>query len=119
MEVKRSPYESSLAVIALLLLIQYFFLSEEGWFKVCILGFTFLILLSKPLARFVATAWEYLTRAIGWVMSKILLSVVFFLILTPIALLYRFFSKKNTNSASSYFIKRDHIFTAKDMESPW
>jgi hypothetical protein len=48
---------------------------------------------------------------------------MYFIILTPIAFLYRLFSGANLMKTDpekdSYFIDRKHIFTSKDLENPW
>ena len=51
--------------------------------------------------------------------------LVFFLILLPIALLSRLFSKdkfqlkKKGKEEKSYYHKRDYEFTPEDFEKPW
>jgi hypothetical protein len=58
-------------------------------------------------------------------MSKVLLSIVYFLVVTPIALLRRISGKDSLKlrvfkaSQESVMVKRDHLFTARDMESPY
>jgi len=75
--------------------------------------------------RPLAYIWLGLSDAMGLVMSKVLLSIVFFLVVTPIALLRRLFGKDSLKlrvfkaSKESAMVKRDHLFTARDMESPY
>jgi len=64
--------------------------------------------LIKPLH----TGWMAFALAIGWVMSRILLTILFFLVITPIGLLMRLFGKdllqqKIEPERKSYWIKRD------------
>ena len=72
----------------------------------------------------IARAWEKIGRALGYVNSRIILSVIFFLILTPIALLSRVFSKdklqlKRKEENDSYYFDRNHEFQVEDFENPW
>lgn len=75
------------------------------------------------LAAWIHWAWMKLAEGLGWVNSRILLGLVFFLLLTPIALLVRLFRKDPLQlkppKAESLFHERDHVFTAKDLENPW
>lgn len=117
-----SPYEAVLAITFGLLLIHYFFFPEEPRWLVGTMLFALLTLLSSTLAGWVALAWEKLTLGIGWFMSRVLFTIIFFVLLTPLALLQRMFKKdifyKNSES-STYFIDRDHQYSGKDLENPW
>ena len=75
----------------------------------------------KPLAYL----WFGLSDLMGAVMSKVLLSIVFFFVVTPIAILRRLSGKDALKlrafkaSKESAMIERNHMFTAKDLESPY
>lgn len=73
-------------------------------------------------APWISLGWYKLGEALGWINGKILLSVVFFIFLVPIALIYRWTKKNPLNKRdqdSSLFKVRDHQFTAKDLQDPW
>jgi len=78
-------------------------------------------LIFQPFARF----WFALSTALGTVVSKIILSVLFFFIVLPIGLLRRVLGKDSMRIKSwkkgneSVFRTRDHRFTAKDLEHPY
>jgi hypothetical protein len=76
----------------------------------------------KPLAVPIAWLWIKLGDLMGYVTSKIILTVIFFILLFPISLLYRIL-KKDTfglkNSRSTYWKERQTKFTAKDLENIW
>ncbi len=75
----------------------------------------------KPLA----ILWFALSELINTVVSKILLTIVFFLILTPIGLLRRWSGKDKMGlkkwkmDNSSAFVERNHHFSAADLEKPF
>ncbi len=75
------------------------------------------------IAKWVDWAWYKLAEGMGWVMSKVMLSVVFFLFLFPIALLSRVFGKKDSlqlkKKSGSYWTERNHSYEAKDLENVW
>lgn len=62
--------------------------------------------------------WHKLGHALGYVNSRIILSVIFIVVLTPIALLYRA-TRNKVVTTGTYFITRNHTYTAKDMEKGW
>ena len=75
----------------------------------------------KPAAKL----WFAFSHILGTVMSKILLSAVFFTVLTPIGLLRRVMGKDPMQTrgfkkdATSVFRVRDHQFSSKDIETPY
>ena len=73
-------------------------------------------------APYISIGWYKLGEALGWVNGKILLSVVFSIFLTPVALFYRW-TKKNPmqkkDKEDTVFKVRDHQYIAKDLQDPW
>jgi hypothetical protein len=65
-----------------------------GW-PLISLGVLFLLasIFGPPLLRFVHRPWMMLARFLGTITSSILLTLVFFLIVTPLGLLQRLFGK--------------------------
>ncbi len=81
-------------------------------------------LFSNYLTEKIHWLWMKLSHVMGTVMSKVILSVVFFVFLFPIALLSRLFIKKDSlqlkkTSGNSYYTVRDHVYTREDLENPW
>lgn len=80
-------------------------------------------LFSKKLTYWISFGWNKFSEGIGAVMSKLILSLVFFVVLFPISILYRFFAKDNLNlkrrKKISFFIERNHVFSKRDLENQW
>ncbi|HWB62087.1 MAG TPA: SxtJ family membrane protein [Chitinophagales bacterium] len=79
---------------------------------------------SKYLTAKIAWGWMKLSEMMGAVTSKIILSVVFFVFLMPIAFLARLFGNSNSlqlkkNDGPTYYFTRNHRYTAKDLENGW
>lgn len=72
----------------------------------------------KSVGRWLLKAWMRLGVLLNRVCSPILLGVVYFAILTPIALLFRLFNHKEKMGDSS-FVQRNKCFTPPDFEHPW
>ena len=115
-----TPYEALLAIVMALALVFWF--TELRIFLTLAIGLALAGLLVKAVARGVDWLWSALTRALGWVSSRLLLGTVFFVFLTPIAWLYRRFSGDNLSlrrRKDSYFQVREHEFEGKDLKHPW
>ena len=73
-------------------------------------------------ARAIEWVWFKIALILGWVNSRILLSVVYFVFLMPIAWLSRLFTKDPLalkNNRSTLFVTRDHLYNEKDLENIW
>lgn len=55
--------------------------------------------------------WMKFAHALGWVNTRIILSIVYFLIFTPLALIFRLIGKdpmeRRFEAADSYWVKRE------------
>ncbi len=75
----------------------------------------------KPAAR----VWFGLSFAIGTVVSKLVLSVLFFLIVTPMGLFRRMLGKDPLRlkqwktEKTSVFVHRDHSYQSEDLDAPY
>jgi hypothetical protein len=72
-----------------------------------------------------AVLWLGLTELLGSIISKIILSFFFFLLVVPVGVVRRFAGKDNLRlkefkkSNKSVFTDRNHLFTLKDLERPF
>lgn len=100
----------------------FYFLYEIEWFLYVIPALLFLSLVWKWAAEKIAWLWLKFGEGLGWINSKILLGVIFFIVLTPMALLRNLFKKdelKLKRDSGSTFHERNHTYTAKDLKNPW
>ncbi len=75
-----------------------------------------------PLERLIVWIWEKIAMVLGWINTKIILSVVFFIFLTPFGILSRIFSKNSLqlkNDSNTTFVERNHTYSKKDLENIW
>lgn len=66
-------------------------------------------------------AWMKLAHAMGWVMSKVMLTLVYVLVVVPMGVFSR---KKITmqlkaNNSQSYFRERNYTYKKEDLENVW
>ncbi|MBC3538184.1 SxtJ family membrane protein [Rufibacter sediminis] len=74
-----------------------------------------LALLSVPPVPWLLQKWMALLHFVGIINTKILLAILFFGVLTPVAWVYRLFHKP-AKKENSNFVQRDHTFSASDFE---
>lgn len=91
------------------------------------LGIVFLVVtmvvpnIYKPFAM----VWFGVSHALGTVVSKILLTLMFFVLVTPVGLLRRALGKDAMQLKSwkqgrtSVFLNRDHLFSRQDLNNPY
>ena len=73
----------------------------------------------------IAVVWLGFSHLLGAVMSKILLSILFFILVTPIGVLRRLFRKDSLKlrafkaGEESVMLVRNHMFVGGDIEKPY
>ncbi len=113
----------TIAVISIGFLMLFFVFKNE-YLLVISGGIAFSGFLFSKIRKLIVKYWLWLGRILGFVNSRILLSLIFFLLLTPLALLKRLFSQdkfyiKRKKGKQSYFRDRNHTFTKEDFEQLW
>ncbi|HOV91319.1 MAG TPA: SxtJ family membrane protein [Syntrophorhabdaceae bacterium] len=88
------------------------------------LAFLFVGLFIQRLAEIIAKGWLKFANFLGIINTKIILTVVFYGFLTPIAFFYRkthgdFMHLKRNPHKKSFYEVREYEFTAKDLEKLW
>lgn len=117
---KWKPKHTSLVVIA-----AGFFLFYLLFNKLWLLGPIILAALGfaiAPLGEHIHQGWMKLAKSLGYINSRILLFIIFFIILTPVAFLRKLFGKKtmqDKNKVNSYFQNRNQQYKAIDLQNPW
>lgn len=80
-------------------------------------------ILSPFLAKKIVAGWELLALGLSYIMPNILLSFIYFLLLTPLALLARVFRKdppiSHKTPLKSNFKVVDKKFGPSSLENPW
>ncbi|MGF1669714.1 MAG: SxtJ family membrane protein [Balneolaceae bacterium] len=67
--------------------------------------------------------WYKFAETIGWVISGVLLLLIYYLVVTPLAFMYRLAGndplKLKSPPEKSVFDDRYHLFKKEDIENPW
>jgi hypothetical protein len=112
---------TSLTVIAIGFGILYFFLRKE-WMLIPI-GMVFIGFLISSVGTSIHLTWMMIAKVLGFINSRILLSILYFFVLTPVALMMRLVGKgnfiKSIKNKSSLFVIRNHLYTKTDLINPF
>jgi hypothetical protein len=115
--------DTGLALV-LLLLIAHFATGRGGFDTAALV--VLVVTMTVPLVfRPVSVVWFGFSHVLGAVMSKVLLSAVFYLIVTPVAVARRLLGHDTLrlrafkSGDSSVMHARHHVFTPDDLEKPY
>ena len=110
-----------LVIVVGFLVLSYIFTSAETTLRYIAVGIGITSFI-PPLERLIVWIWDKIAFVLGWINTKIILSLVFFIFLTPFGILSRLFSKSNLklkHDDDTTFVERNHTYTKKDMENIW
>ncbi len=123
--VRRMNNASYTAIIGLMtgfIILSFIFQAHQFIWLAAGLGLIALVFPSY--AHRIACAWRAIMRGIGFCMLYSVLIFLFFIVLTPLAILYRFCARTaplqhNKKTSGSYYVSRNHFFSASDFEKLW
>ena len=120
---KDQSRDTGMAMVLLLLLI-YLKTRRDGLVYAAMILHVVNMIVPRVYAP-VAVLWLGLSHVLGTIMSKILLSILFFGLVTPIGVLRRLFGKDSlklrafkVNEESAMSV-RNHLFVGHDIERPY
>ena len=118
---EKKDLEAQLVIVVGFLALSYAFDQIILGQLAMVLGLVFI--LSKRLSKGVLWLWWKLAHMLGWINTRILLGLVFYVFLFPIALLSRLFTKDPLSlkwrKTGSAYILRNHTYSGADLDNPW
>ena len=121
MKLKSNPYLTVLTIVFGLLVLSLF-LESRIFLYVCLV-LAGLGILSLKFSKVIEYIWFKLAFALSQIIPNILLSLIFFLILTPIALLSKLFNVKSEfkskNIDKSLFAETNRVYKKDSFERAW
>ena len=115
--------DTGMAMVLLALLI-YLKTRRDGWLYMAMLVHVVNMIVPRIYAP-IAVLWLGLSNVFGAVMSKVLLSILFFGLVTPIGFLRRLLGKDSLKlrefkaGEESAMVVRNHLFVAHGIEKPY
>lgn len=75
----------------------------------------------KSVGVLITKIWFKLSELMGFFSSKIILSLFYYLFITPYSFIIRLFNKDKfrVTKVKSTFVTRDKVYESKDLENPW
>ena len=120
---KKEASDTGMAMTLICLLIGYF-TGNVLYYKISIL--VLVMTMAFPMFYYyIAIVWLGLTKLLGVVVSRVLLSVVYIVFLLPVGIIRRAMGKDSLNlngfkkGKDSVMINRDIEFTANDIKNPF
>lgn len=110
--------------MVLLLLLLFVSRKREGWLFAA-MALHVLNMIVPQVYRPVAVIWLGLSDVLGAIVPKILLSIVFFTVVTPIGIVRRLLGRDSLKlrafkaGTDSVMLERNHTFTGQDLERPY
>ncbi len=122
MKPETKVYQGILAMITGFVVL--FLIFNKPWLIYLAASIGMVSVFSEKAAGFIYKYWMKLAQILGTINSKILLTIIFYLFLTPLSFLYRLLNKdtlqlKKDSSKTTYFITRNHTYTKADLEKMW
>ena len=99
-----------------------YFLFSKPFLLIIALIFGFVGIFMPFLAKYIAIAWFKLADVLNFIMSKIILGLVYFLFLVPLAFTYNIFGKDKLSLKKrneSNWVIRNKKYSVPDMENIW
>jgi hypothetical protein len=115
--------DTGMAAVLICLLVAWFG-NSQAWVGPAIL-LLIVNMVSPVIFRPAAFVWIGTANVLGSIMSKILLALIFFLLVTPVGLVRRAFGKDSLRlkqwkkDDASVFNVRDHQFQPEELEKPY
>ena len=123
---KREKTIETMLVITVGMMVLHFVFKEktgESYFLTASLIFGLIGVFSNFLSEQVSWVWGKIAHILGTFNSYVLLSIVFFIFLTPVAFLYKL-TRKDTlrlkvQKNGTVYEERNHLYVPKDLENVW
>jgi hypothetical protein len=123
---KSKQYEALLVISTAFVVIYLFGLIKHGdareifIYLACGVGLSGIFI--KPLGKIIALGWYKLADILSMIMSKVVLSLVYIVILVPVASMQKIWKKdrlRTRKGKRSLWVNRDHQYQAGDLKNIW
>lgn len=116
-------YQTILVLVTALVTCYFIFKQHNVVFLKAALILALIGIFSLTVAKWIHIGWMKFAQVLGTINSYILMSIIFYIILLPIALLYRLTNKSarfsTLSTKKSSFHERNHTYEAKDLANVW
>ena len=114
-------YKSTLTIVIGFILLSNYFHSKP--LLILAIGIGIIAIFSEKVTERIIWLWLKITEILGLIMPNVLLTIVFYLFLTPLALLNRINRNKNAlqlkNHSKTTFVTKRKEFSPSSLEKIW
>jgi predicted membrane protein len=115
-------YLSIILTMSMSLLIIHF-ITKWSWPVIASLVIGMIAILVPRAGSNIALGWKKITMLIGFILQRVVLILIFYIFLVPIAFASRLFRKRKSiqlsDEPSSTFIELNKSFDKREFEKPW
>lgn len=118
---KKDTPDSTILVISMGFLAIYLIFSCQ-WAVFASLIFGIIGIISNTLSGLIARGWMILSRLLSFIIPPVILSIIFYLFLFPISLIFRIFNKDPlllSDQYNTYFFPVDNETNEQRFEKIW
>lgn len=120
-QLKTTPIKTVLLLVISSLIL--YLITNRDWIIVIGLSIGLIGLFSRKASEIIDSYWGKISWVLSLIIPNILLTIIFFFFLTPIAYLSKLFGKKNQlnikNTKASLFIDHKKVIDKEYFEKPW
>jgi len=119
----KKEIQTILVIIIGFLILYAVFRWQGFWIMALIIGIPGLLIPS--IRSYIVKGWFRLAKMLGFINARIILSIIYFVLLCPLAFVSRLFSKdkfqfkKKKSAQDSYYTVREQEYNAEDFKNPW
>lgn len=120
---EKQSKDSGMALVLIMLILTITL--KESFYLYLAIVFHVLNMIWPVLFKPFAIIWLGFSKFLGTIMSKIILSLIFFIVVTPIGILRRALGKDSLKITefkkgnASVFTERNHTYTKEDLAQPY
>jgi len=122
-QTQEDKIKAQLVMVVGFLVLGFVFKTYQTYFLYLATGLGLIFVILPFIGDYIVWAWFKLAEILGWINSKVILSLVFFIFLFPMAVLFRLSTKNPLQikklGEKSLFTERNHKYSAKDLENIW
>jgi hypothetical protein len=123
-EISKDQARDTGMAMVLILLLAGLFTQNDLYTKIAIP--VLIVNMTAPMLFYpIAVVWLKLSHVLGTIVSKVILTIIFIVLVIPVGLLWRLIGKdplklkKFKKGNESVMIIRNHVFRPKDLEKPY
>jgi H+/gluconate symporter-like permease len=122
MSIPQRHKELETILILVIFMIVLYWINKENIFLIAAAIVALMAVLVPPAGRAIHWVWMKFAEGLGFVMSKIMLTLIYIILVIPLGWITGKLGKSSIRlkqGGKSYFTERNHTYNKEDLENPW